>query len=107
MGHHPGMTSVQVDEPSLRSAARSLGQEADQMAVAHDRARTVLNGDVPRLSGAAAAQASHMLHEALDACTRLGESTRLLGDALFQAAEHTERLESLVFNCLTEAGGRS
>jgi hypothetical protein len=107
MGHHPGMTSVQVDEPSLRSAARSLGQAADQMGVAHNRAGAVLEGDVPRLQGAAAAQASDMLHKALAACAELGENDRRLADALFLAAEHTEQLESILVNWLIEAGGQA
>jgi hypothetical protein len=100
------MTSVQVDAPSLRSAARSLAEAADQMAVAHNRAGAVLQGDVPHLHGRAAAQASEMLHEALAACARLGESDRRLAEALFLAAEHTEQLESILVSWLTEAGGR-
>jgi hypothetical protein len=76
------------------------------MAVAHNRAGAVLEGDVPRLHGAAVAQASDMLHEALAACAELGESDRRLAEALFLAAQHTEQLESILVNWLTDAGGR-
>lgn len=95
------MTSLQVDVHSLRAAARQLDQAADQLLVAHDRAGSVLDGDVPRLHGSAAAQARDMLGKALAAASVLGESDRRLAVALTLAADHTEQLESILSACLT------
>lgn len=99
------MTSVQVDVTSLRTAAWQLGRAAQELAIAHDRAGSVLDGDVPRLDGAAAAQARDMLQEALAACFRLGESDRRLAEALSYAADHAEQLEAILAACLTPPHG--
>jgi hypothetical protein len=105
MGHHPRMTSVQVNAASLRTAARVLGAAARELAVAHDQAGSVLDVDVPHLHGAAAVQARGMLQEALGACFRMGGSDQQLADALEYAAEHTEQLEMILVACLTPAHG--
>lgn len=105
MGHDPRMTSLQVDAAALRTAARQLAAAARELAVAHDQAGSVLDVDVPNLHGGAAATASDMLHAALAACFRLGDSNRRLADALSYAADHTEQLEKILAACLTPAHG--
>jgi hypothetical protein len=105
MGHYPRMTSLQVDVTALRAAARHLGSSADELAIAHDRASTVLDADVPRLHGIAAAQARDMLQEARAACFLLGENDHRLAEALAYAADHAEHLESILVACLTPSHG--
>ena len=99
------MTSLQVDTTALRTAAWQLRHAAGELSAAHDQAASVLDIDVPRLHGAAAAQARGMLQEALGTCFRLGDSAQRLADALTYASDHTEQLESILVACLTPAHG--
>jgi hypothetical protein len=99
------MTSLQVDTTALRAAAEQLRQAAGELTVAHDQAGSVWAVDVPRLHGAAAAEARRMLQEALAACLRLGQSADRLADALAFASDNADQLESILVACLTPSHG--